>query len=452
MKCTSIFFLIVLSLLSVRVPILYSSPPSTLISHLTSDEVQIVTKVAEANIANRERIHTFECLFERESNSRSYSGQFACAETKAYLKEINHDANQGIELIESDGRFWSNIISTTPPKLTRFEDITPDAHGKVLAGAPWSQMDGDIASHLLSMTSENSIARSVRNVTIDDSKFIVLELAWWSATDSPENYEYRKVCHFSVSKNYLPVKLECYTPTEQGDSILMYSKEVTKIESFGPVDQAIHIPVDFHAVYYRDGQQYRESTYQVKVGSIRINQALPDSLFAVTMDPCDVVIDAERGLQWRMPAEGVLRCKAPDFTLTSLDGDKVTLSKVKANVIVLDFWATWCGPCEKMLPVLNSLHNWAKENRKPVAFYGISDEKTDVVSSFLKKHDCNMHVLLDSEDRSTNKAYKCQGIPYVVIISNGIIQNTFIGAGGEPPVLEQHLKDMIISALEKNDS
>ena len=106
MKCTPLLFLIVLLLLGVRVPMLYSSSPSTLLSHLTPDEVQLVTRVANANKANRERIHTFECHYTRQSDSMTYSGRFACAERKAYLKEIYLlDPKQGMELIESNGRF-----------------------------------------------------------------------------------------------------------------------------------------------------------------------------------------------------------------------------------------------------------------------------------------------------------------------------------------------------------
>lgn len=48
---------------------------------------------------------------------------------------------------------------------------------------------------------------------------------------------------------------------------------------------------------------------------------------------------------------------APDFTLTLMDGSKVSLSELKGQVIVLNFWATWCGPCREELPLLNGYYD-----------------------------------------------------------------------------------------------
>src|SRR5207253_2073691 len=47
---------------------------------------------------------------------------------------------------------------------------------------------------------------------------------------------------------------------------------------------------------------------------------------------------------------------APDFKLTSLDGSSVSLAELKGSVVVLDFWATWCGPCVMSLPHLDKLY------------------------------------------------------------------------------------------------
>ena len=55
----------------------------------------------------------------------------------------------------------------------------------------------------------------------------------------------------------------------------------------------------------------------------------------------------------KAPAVGAM---APDFELTLIDGSKVTLDQLRGNVVVLNFWATWCGPCLEELPILNAYY------------------------------------------------------------------------------------------------
>ena len=62
--------------------------------------------------------------------------------------------------------------------------------------------------------------------------------------------------------------------------------------------------------------------------------------------------------QYSSPAQKIRppnAVKAPDFTLVSLEGDRITLSDLRGNVILLNFWATWCGPCIMEIPDLNKL-------------------------------------------------------------------------------------------------
>jgi hypothetical protein len=83
-----------------------------------------------------------------------------------------------------------------------------------------------------------------------------------------------------------------------------------------------------------------------------------------------------------------------------------------------------------------------------VAFYCINrKEEYNLVAEYWEKSGSEIPVLLDT-DASVYSAYKGSGIPYVIIISEGIIQNAHIGSGAKVDVLEQHIKDMIISALE----
>lgn len=84
--------------------------------------------------------------------------------------------------------------------------------------------------------------------------------------------------------------------------------------------------------------------------------------------------------------------KGPDFTLQSTDGKEIKLSDYKGKIVVLDFWATWCGPCRKGIPDLISIQN---EFPNEVVILGVSldmQTKADVVP-FMKKMGINYPIV-----------------------------------------------------------
>jgi thiol-disulfide isomerase/thioredoxin len=85
--------------------------------------------------------------------------------------------------------------------------------------------------------------------------------------------------------------------------------------------------------------------------------------------------------------------KAPNFTLESAKGKKVSLSDYAGKIVIVDFWATWCPPCRKGIPDLISLQ---KKYRNKIAVIGISldgdNTKADVVP-FIKEHGINYTIL-----------------------------------------------------------
>jgi uncharacterized protein (TIGR03435 family) len=110
---------------------------------------------------------------------------------------------------------------------------------------------------------------------------------------------------------------------------------------------------------------------------------------------------------------------------------------LKGQVVVLEFWATWCGPCIAAIPHLNDLAEEFKD--KPVQFIAITDEEEKIVAPFLKKKPIHAWVGLDT-DKSVHKDYAISGIPHTVVID----RKGKIAAITYPTALtKQHLNDLL---------
>jgi peroxiredoxin len=119
--------------------------------------------------------------------------------------------------------------------------------------------------------------------------------------------------------------------------------------------------------------------------------------------------------------------KAPAFSTQLLSGEQIKLSDhLGKQVVVLDFWATWCAPCVKALPTVTKITGEYKD--KGVAFYAVnSRESAEKIEAFLKKRKLTTTVALDKNGR-INAAYEARAIPQTVIIDKkGYIQVIHVG-------------------------
>lgn len=127
--------------------------------------------------------------------------------------------------------------------------------------------------------------------------------------------------------------------------------------------------------------------------------------------------------------------KAKDFELTNLKGDKVKLSDLKGKIVVLDFWATWCGPCREALPHMQELVR--KYNDAEVVFLFINtmerkkpEETKQNVTKFMTENQYDLNVLFDYNDE-VSKKYLVQGIPTEIIIDKeGNLLSRSVGYDG----------------------
>ena len=110
---------------------------------------------------------------------------------------------------------------------------------------------------------------------------------------------------------------------------------------------------------------------------------------------------------------------APDFVLKDIEGKDIQLSRYKGNVVVLEFWATWCPPCKATIPELIALQK--KYAGKGLVVLGVSlDEGGDLtskLSAFSRENKINYSILIGSEEVS--RAYGVMSIPETVLIGRG---------------------------------
>ena len=121
------------------------------------------------------------------------------------------------------------------------------------------------------------------------------------------------------------------------------------------------------------------------------------------------------------------RFAAPDFTLPDLDGKRIALSDFSDNIVVLDFWATWCEPCAVEIPNLNALQErYAARGLRVIGVVVESGSVKDI-RQFLTKHKVNYQLLIGN-DAVVNK-YKLTGFPTTLVIDpQRQIQKKYVGA------------------------
>ncbi len=131
---------------------------------------------------------------------------------------------------------------------------------------------------------------------------------------------------------------------------------------------------------------------------------------------------------------------APEITGTSLTGDSIVLSQMVGRPVIVNFWATWCGPCREEFPALVRKYKQYKD--KDLVILGVNyqdDNSDDGVKTFMANTLVNFPVIRDIGDRA-GRMYRVNGLPTSIFIDRkGIIRDIVVGG----PMTDQFLDQQI---------
>ena len=133
---------------------------------------------------------------------------------------------------------------------------------------------------------------------------------------------------------------------------------------------------------------------------------------------------------------------APDFQLQNLDGQTVSLGNLQGKPVLINFWATWCGPCRSEMSYIQEIYEEWSDKELVVLAINLG-ESSAKVEEFIQGHTLSFTVLLDTK-QDVAQRYNITGIPTTFFIDkDGIIQDKVIGAFQNKTQIENRLSKII---------
>ena len=194
------------------------------------------------------------------------------------------------------------------------------------------------------------------------------------------------------------------------------------------IDRRTHLVVRERTFVKADVPQLGGRIEQEEIATFQralIDTPLPDSLWVFRPPPRSREVEGFERLE-DQPGHGFDGKPAMDFTLKDLAGASHSLKGLRGKAVLLDFWATWCGPCRITMPQVAKIHTEFKNRGVEVMSINVG-EPADKAEAYLKKNGYRFTTLLDT-DRVVSTLYRVTGIPTLVVIDRaGKVSDYLVG-------------------------
>jgi thiol-disulfide isomerase/thioredoxin len=187
-----------------------------------------------------------------------------------------------------------------------------------------------------------------------------------------------------------------------------------------------------------------EMTQSTRTTALRVNVDLPDALFEFK-----IPAGAKETEDWTLPGiakPDVVGKPAPALMAKALDGAEIDLAKLRGKVVLLDFWATWCGPCQHELPHLEKIHRELGSQGLVVIGVDVGEDLA-ALNKFLASTHLSYPMIPMNDETELMSALSVNSFPTVVLIDKeGKIASYEVGARGEE-ALRADLKKLGIESV-----
>ena len=127
-----------------------------------------------------------------------------------------------------------------------------------------------------------------------------------------------------------------------------------------------------------------------------------------------------------LASSGLVGQPAPDFVLKSASGENIRLSEYRGDIVMINFWATWCGPCRQEMPLLDELYG--RYGKVGFSLLGVNiDDDSEKALEMAEELGVSFPVLFDAE-KEVSKRYQVEAMPVTVLVDrSGTVRHVHHG-------------------------